>query len=319
MFFRRKAQNRRLGREYVLDVKLRSSQVRAARTRFLTFCASIVIGIAVAGFGIWRAGAWALDQFLYQNPAFATRQVDLETDGVVAVDQLKTWAGIKPGDNLLALDLARVKRNLEGVPFVESVSVERVLPHTLRIRVSEREPIAQITVSRSRSGGGFEQLVFNIDAPGVLIPPLDAKWRSLSAPVSVEQLPMIAGPRVIDVRPGQQVQNPQVRAALQFLTVFDHSPMSGLVEIRKVDAGSLDVLCVTTGQGSEITFGLVDVEQQMRRWYCIEEAAKIRSKAVRSLDLAVSRNIPALWVEASAVPPVIPKPPKAFRAKKKHV
>jgi hypothetical protein len=320
MFFHRKPKNRRLGREYVLDVKLRSSQVRAARTRFLTIAGSVLLGMALGVFLLWQIGNWALDQFLYQNPAFATRQIDLETDGVIVTDQFKIWAGVKRGDNLLALDLSKVKRNLESVPFVQSVSVERVLPHTLRIRVSEREPIAQITVSRSRSGGGTEQLVFNVDAQGALMPPLEAKLlRAGAPPQPVDQLPMIVGPMVLDVRPGQRVQNLQVQAALELVLSFDRSPMAALVELKKIDASSSEVLIATTGQGSEITFGLIGLEQQLRRWHEIHETGLTVNRAVRSLDLAVSNNIPALWVEASILPPVTPRIPKILRLKKKHV
>ena len=74
----------------------------------------------------------------------------MQTDGVISVDQLRRWAGVKPEENLLALDLARVKRDLEMVPLVQSVSVERILPRTLRIRITEREPIAQVNVPRPR-------------------------------------------------------------------------------------------------------------------------------------------------------------------------
>src|SRR4026207_6619 len=110
MFFRSKPQNRRLGREFVLDVKLRSSKVRAARTRVAVVVTTVLFSVAFGLFLLWQVGAWALNHFLYENPAFATTQIDLETDGVIAIDQLKTWAAVKPGDNLLALDLARVKR-----------------------------------------------------------------------------------------------------------------------------------------------------------------------------------------------------------------
>jgi len=38
-----------------------------------------------------------------------------------------------------------VKRNLELVSVIDSVSVERVLPRTLKIRVTERDPIRRLT------------------------------------------------------------------------------------------------------------------------------------------------------------------------------
>ena len=74
-FFRRKPMNRRLGREYVLDVKLRSSQVRAVRVRRATMAVSVLLGVALGAFVLWRAGHWGLDEMLYENPAFATRQI----------------------------------------------------------------------------------------------------------------------------------------------------------------------------------------------------------------------------------------------------
>src|SRR5580692_6029024 len=65
------------------------------------------------------------------------------------------WTGVKEGANLIGLDLASVKRNLELVSVIDSVSVERVLPHTLRVRVTERQPIAQVNVPQADSAGGI--------------------------------------------------------------------------------------------------------------------------------------------------------------------
>jgi hypothetical protein len=43
------------------------------------------------------------------------------------------------------------------------------------------------------------------------------------------------------------------------------------------------------------------------------------SKVIGALDLAVTNNIPARWLEASAVPPAAPKSAKPLRPRKKHV
>src|ERR1051326_4497276 len=135
MFWNRKAKNRRLGREYVLDVKLRSSQARAVRTRKFIYAGAVVFTIALSGYLLWRIGGWTMDRLVYENQAFSIREIDLQTDGVIATEQLRQWAGVRSGQNLLALDLARVKRNLELVPFIQSVSVERILPRMLRIQI----------------------------------------------------------------------------------------------------------------------------------------------------------------------------------------
>jgi hypothetical protein len=76
---------------------------------------------------------------------------------------------------------------------------------------------------------------------------------------------------------------------------------------------------VTTGQGSQVTFGLIDFEQQLRRWRTVFELGQKTGGAIATLDLAITNNIPLRWLEASAVLPAPAKSPKPLRPKKKHV
>jgi cell division septal protein FtsQ len=319
MFFRRKSKNRRLDREHVLDVKLRSGQLRAKRTRAVTVGLGALFAVVFGLYLLWRIGGWGLNHFIYENKAFAIQEMEVQTDGVIAMDQLRRWAGVQPGQNLLALDVARVKRDLELIPFIQSVAVERILPHTLRVRVSEREAIAQINVPRLRPGAGLDNTVLHLDPEGWVMPPLDARQRATAPNPAGEELPVIAFPHADLLQPGRRVEARQVQAALQLIVAFEHSPMVGLADLRRIDASAADILIVTTGQGSEVTFGLADLEQQLRRWHEIFDAGQKANKGIATLDLAVSNNIPARWLEASAVPIGTPRLPKPIHLKKKHV
>jgi len=319
MWFKRKPRNRRLGREQVLDVKLRSSQVRAARTRL----GAVGLGAAFATvFGLYllyRSGEWALNRCVYENKAFAIQEVDVQTDGVISLDQLRRWAGVKPEENLFALDLARVKRDLEMVPLVQTASIERVLPRTLRIRITEREPVAQASFPRPRPSGGVEVAVFQLDADGYVLLPLDPRQRATPLSQPADSLPVVSGINASELQPGRRILSPSVHAALRLITAFDQSPMAGVVDLKRVDASSPAVLVATTGQGSEVVFGLADLEQQLRRWHEVFYLGQKMSKAIATLDLAVTNNIPARWIEASAVPPAAPRAPRTLRPKKRHV
>lgn len=319
MWFKRKPKNRRLGREHVLDVKLRSSQVRAARMRLTAIALGAAFATIFGLYLVWRIGECALNWLVYENKAFAIQEIDLQTDGVVAVGQLRRWTGVKLGENLLALDLARVQRDLELVPVIKSASVERILPHTLRVRVVEREPLAQISVARPRANGGIESAVVHLDADGCVMLPLDPRQRAASANQPAEALPAINGVNANDLQPGRRLDAPPVQAALQLLVCFDQSPMAGLVELKTIDLSAPEVLVVTTGQGSVVTFGFRDLEQQLRRWREIFDLGQKLGKAIATLDLAVTNNIPARWLEASAVPPGPPKSAKPLHSRKKHV
>jgi hypothetical protein len=319
MWFKRKPKNRRLGREQVLDVKLRSSQVRAARTRIGAIGLGAIFATVFGLYLFYRTGEWVLSRCVYENKAFAIQEIDVQTDGIISVDQLRRWAGVKPDENLLALDLARVERDLRLVPLVQSVSVVKILPRTLQIRITEREPVAQVNVYRPRPNGGVESSVYQLDADGYVMLPLDPRQRATPLNQPIDSLPAIAGINPSELQPGRRIVAPQVQAALQLIMAFDQSPMAGLADLRRIDVSCAAVLVVKTGQGSEVTFGLADPESQLRRWHDIFDLGQKMSKAVASLDLAVTNNVPARWIDSSALPPVTPRPPKILRLRKKYV
>lgn len=316
---KRKTRNRRLGRIHVLDVKLRSSKVRAARTRLIAIATGVSFATVFGLYVLWRAGEWALNALVYENRTFAINEVDVQTDGVISLDQLRRWSGIKSGENLLALDLARVKRDLELVPMVQTASIERILPRTVRIRVLEREPVAQVNVLRPREGGGIEVMVFLLDATAHVMLPLDPRQRALPLYQAGETLPVIAGINANELQPGRRVESPQVRAALELIAEFERSRMAGFVELKRIDVALPEILVVTTVQGSEVTLATQELPRQLRRWREIHETGLRMNKAIATLDLAVGNNIPARWIEASALPPAPPKTPKPSRTRKPNV
>jgi cell division septal protein FtsQ len=319
MWFKREIKNRRFHRSHVLDVKLRSDQVRATRTRLAAMTLGVLFGTVFGLYLLWRTGEWALDKFVYENADFAIERVEVQTDGVIAPEQLRRWAGVKLGGNLIALDLVQVKRNLELVSAIDSVSVERILPRTLKIRVSERAPVAQVNVPRADAAGGISVSVFQLDADGVVMQPLDPRLCVVPLSQINEQLPVITGLNVYQLQPGHRVESPQVQAALKLLGAFDRSPMAGLVDLRRIDLTSPEVVVVTTGQGSEITFGLDNLEQQLSRWRGIYDLGQSKNKIIASADLAVANNVPVIWMELGAAPGTTPKIVNPVHTRRKNV
>lgn len=318
-WFKRKPRNRRLGGGHVLSVKLSSSRVRAARVRL----SAIVLGVSfstVFGFYLlWRTGEWTLNRLVFENNAFAIREIDVQTDGVIARDQLTRWAGVKPGDNLMALDLTRVKRDLGLSSLIQTVTVERVLPHTLKLRVVEREPVAQVFVPRPGAKGGYEMIVLQLDVEGYVMLPLEPRQRATPTTQADELLPTLLGINPGELLPGKWVESQQVCAVLQLIDLFERSPMAGLADLRRIDLSAPEILQVTTGQRCEVTFPTHDLERQLRRWQLVYELGQSNNVAIANLDLSVANNIPVRWLAMSAVPPVAPKKINPQRNRKKNV
>jgi hypothetical protein len=320
MWFRRKAVNRRLHRDTVLDVKMRSDQEKSGRRRWvarvLAWCFGLVIAVGAVCFG----GSWMLSYFIIDNSVFALRHIIVQTDGIVAAEQVRQWGGVAEGINVFRLDLVRIKRDLELAPVVQSAAVERILPDTLILMIVEREPVAQVYSVRPKAGGvEFEPAVYLLDSAGSVMMPLSRSQTVAPSGQSLDGLPVVTGIPGPDLQPGRVLTSIPVRSALQLIADFENSTMAGVAQIKQIDIHGPDVLRVVTTQDSEITFGAHGVGDQLRRWQAIYESGLRTGKAVGGLDLSVTNNIPVRWLEASAMPASVIKSSKPPRTKRKHV
>jgi cell division septal protein FtsQ len=311
----RRRNRRFVERAHLLDVKLRTSQARAARLRVFGAGLAVVLALAAA----WRGGRWLLDFLIYKNDAFAIQQIEVQTDGVLTSETIRRWAMVRTGQNLMALDLARVRRDLEMQPPVQFAAVERVLPRTLKLTVTEREPVAQTLITVGRADGGVEQAVYDFDEYGYTLQPLDPRWRA-SAPPPGERLPILVDVPAGEVQLGRQTESPQIRGALQLISELGHSPMAGMVELHSINVGVPEILQVTTSQGAQITFSLNHFDAQLRRWRLIQDRFQKWGRTITSLDLSIANNLPVTSAALNGAPlPQPAQPVKPPQTKKKHV
>jgi hypothetical protein len=159
--------------------------------------------------------------------------------------------------------------------------------------------------------------VYDFDEDGYVMRPLDPRWRTAPPPAN-ERLPILVGVPGAVPQAGRQVTSPQIRAALALVCEFDHSPMTGMVEIERINVAVPEILQVTTSQGAEITFSLNHFDTQLRRWRLIYDQYQKWGKAIATLDLSISNNLPVL---RSRPPPFrrCPARPQTPRPKRKHV
>ncbi len=299
----KRSRNRRHRRQQVLDVKLRSDHVRALRARGLAVMVGVLCGTLFTVYVLWRSGEWLLNRLVYENETFAIQQIYIESDGVYSRDQLRRWSDIRAGQNLFRLDLSRVKRSLELVPNIESVSVERVLPRTLRLRVMERKPVARVNLPWLTPTGALEMQAWLLDGRGVVMLPVPRHQRSTPATESYDALPVLTGVQATELRLGAPVQSQRVLDALRLIGEFARSPMAGVARLQCVDVSDPRVLVALTAEGTSATLRPVPMEQQLRRWREIHDLGRRLNKSILSLELAVSNNVPVRWADARLTPP----------------
>ena len=113
--------------------------------------------VSMLSFGLY----WMRDR-LYHSPRFDVAITEI--NGLQNISQNQVLVKIselqQPGRNLMRLDLDRLRRSLELIPWVKTVVVRRVLPDKLMIDIEEREPVAFARVAH-------ETLL--IDGEGILL------------------------------------------------------------------------------------------------------------------------------------------------------
>lgn len=125
------------------------SEVRSHRQKLITraeptsngvlgrvlFAVAVVLGLSFAGFQAYK---W------WENPeALPVRVVELRGQlQYVNQADLREHVQAEVSGGFFNLDIQRIKRSLEALPWVYEVSLRRVWPDQLNIRVQEQRPIA---------------------------------------------------------------------------------------------------------------------------------------------------------------------------------
>jgi cell division protein FtsQ len=167
--------------------RLRRNQRRIQVQRLLVILRNIaVLAVVVVG-GLW---AWRHTQ---SNERFAVRTIEI--DGAkhtprAALDQAtQRYVGL----NLFRIDIDRVQRDLAGLGWVRRIDIEKKVPDTLRIKITERKAVALV-----RNG---ERLMY-VDDEGTA-------FAELSPAVGDDDLPLIA-----------DATGPELTRSVQFLTTL---------------------------------------------------------------------------------------------------
>lgn len=278
---RRRGRNRRVvsgGRESIFQVRASLSAQR--RERMHKVGALVLVLVVLAG-TVWAVttGMRVIGRELFsENDRFAIRELEIRTDGKLPPERVKEYAHVSEGMNLFAVDLHRIRQDLESVPIVSSVVVRRQLPDTLVIEVSQRAAAARI-------GGRGTLYPLAIDREGVVL-----------GPTSVNPgLPVIAGIADRGLRPGSRVMDPRVKCALLLVEMCETPAYSQFVRVTSVDVSGAEFLDVRLDRGEQVLFTHDGLEYKLEKLADIIKRAADLGKAIAKVDMTVDRNFPVVY------------------------
>lgn len=107
--------------------------------RSLAAVAVVILGMALAIAAVGGMSLWLYNQAVTSD-FFTTRHIDIAGNVRLTRDMVLEYGGLTEGANSLKVSIADVERNLRATPWVEEVSVKRLLPDRFVIKLKERLP-----------------------------------------------------------------------------------------------------------------------------------------------------------------------------------
>ena len=234
---------------------------------------AVTLVLAVSLYGFHR-----LEQFLIRDSRFAMNGADgsaaastLDVQGAEHASRraIESVFAEDMGRSVYLLPLADRRATLQTVDWVKDASVARLWPNRVVVRVTEREPVAFLTLAPSRFG--------LIDAEGVILPQSTGRFH----------LPVLTG-----VHPRDPL--PERRARVQRMLRLLHD-LGGMADkVAEIDASDRDNLKVTQPyEGRMITLLLGDQDFGARYQNFVSHYGEIKQKlpGATTLDLRLEDRI----------------------------
>jgi cell division protein FtsQ len=239
---------------------------------------ALVFGVAATA--LVTAAALAGD-FLYHSPQVALlkpEQVELAGNHIVTRDAVLQQFARDRGHSVLSIPLDARRSALEELSWVESASVQRILPNHLRVEITERTPIAFLR-------NGTELAL--IDAHGVILDrPRGENF----------QFPIVTG---LSDNMSREERGRRMQTYQDFVKDIDLVRAASSDRVSEIDLSNpKDLRAVMTGissanqsQAVTIQFGQSDFAGKFR--LVVDNFAQWQASngRVRSIDLQYSRQV----------------------------
>jgi len=241
----------------------RRHRTRVKRTFWMTIYLLALGGIAAGtvGFGRYIAGAGHFQ---------ATVVTIKGTQHASPDDLMQLVGGARPG-NIFLVDLDAVRGRLLAHGWVKDASVARVLPSTIEVHVTEREPVAVAEIDRG---------LWLVDDTGTSLAPYASYADDFD-------LPFVTGL-------GKENRGDMLRLALQALAAVAQCDRSLASSVSEVNCEGESARIVFENGTPALLIGSTDLEERIRFFRGIEKELRAQFARIDYVDI---RFAPRIYVK----------------------
>ncbi|MEN8255928.1 MAG: FtsQ-type POTRA domain-containing protein, partial [Verrucomicrobiota bacterium] len=244
---------------------------------------SVVLLLAFIGLIIWgiMTGFQWIGRNLYsENPRFEIQHLVISCDGKLTEKYIRETLELREGMNLFEVSFGEIEDKLLKVSRIESVYLERKLPHTLIVKVKERVPVALI-LGRHKS-----KYPFMVDRYGYVLP----HRRKLAS------LPLIKG-FDMDLELGEPVDHPDVETALRIIALCESTgSLRTYIPIESMDVKYPDFIDMRLKSGIRVRMPRFSLKSKLQNLATVIKIANGQGRRVKEVDLTLdSAKVPVSY------------------------
>ena len=172
------------------------------------------------------------------------------------------------GKNIFTADIKKIAAAVwERYPELRGVTVDRLMPNILEIRVKPRLPVAMVK---------FEDY-YPVDSEGVLLPKETKVHKSL--PV-ISGMPFWAKPKI-----GQPVKSTYTKSVLILLKNIKSVPIINKFGVQRIEIANIQSLVFYLDNGLEIRIGQGDFTEKLKKLEMILKDPNVDKRNLKYIDL----------------------------------
>jgi len=253
------------------NIKLADRQAyRAALNRrvFIFLYRIMLVSLVAAG----MAGIVQTRRYLLTTSRLGLKVLDIEGAHRVTRWEVEVLSGLQRGQNLLSTDLDAVAEGIRRHPWVDTVTVRRVLPDRLEVRIQEREAVALLSAGD----------LYYVDRKG-------EAFKKVSSG-DVLDYPVLTGLQEAGALKRRDLGRRVVREALSLMRTIEESSSHSLGVLSEIHLDLHRGFSIfTTEAGAEIHLGWNEWDRKLDRLAYLIESERLDLSRIRRIDLDLSR------------------------------
>jgi cell division protein FtsQ len=271
------------------EMKKRKREQRR-RLRSLRGVALLVLAVLLAAGAVWGVSA------LIRSPLFAVTELKVRGNQLISSEEIRRAAAVSKTDSLILLSKAKLTKRLQSNPWIESLAIKKILPHTVELTVTERRPLATVALEAEAEAASVWLLsddglwLGSCDTTrGVVVDPegqyAQLKYDGLAKLIRITQVPGLLP------RTGRKAQGEVIRNVVSILKGLSDGLRARVLEVQ---APAVVKTSLRITDGIEIDIGSatdIAAKDQIIREVLRQQKGKVVLINVRSIEKPTWRGL----------------------------